>query len=177
MIYKVNATEIEQLVNEMGKSIYGFCYKIVRNTFEAEELYQQTFLRALELSDKIDKYDNPKAFLISLSISIWKNQIRKSARHERIAPTVQITEDNKEMLKDNFSIEKHIIEWERKEIINEVINSLEDKSRIPLILYYNAGFSVKEIAKICKCPQGTVKSRLSKAREKVRKGLVTKGYE
>ena len=136
----MNATEIEQLIDEIGKSIYGFCYKIAGNTFEAEELYQQTFLRALELSDKIDKYGNPKAFLISLSISIWKNQIRKNARHERIAPTMQITEENKEIFEDDFSIEKHIIEWEQKEIINEVINSLEDKYRIPLLLYYNTGF-------------------------------------
>ncbi|MDF2685036.1 MAG: hypothetical protein K0S55_217 [Clostridia bacterium] len=172
----MNAFEIEQLIDEYGTSVYGFCRKLAVNPYDTDDLYQQTFLKALELADKIDKEKNPKAFLISLSISIWKNNIRKNVRHERIAPTSPISEIDEETVCNEFNTERVVIEKELFTVVNKIINCLDSKYQIPLILHYNADLSVEEIAKICNCPKGTVKSRLHKARKLVKKELGELGY-
>ena len=83
----MKASGISGLVDLYGKDIYSFCKKLTYNEFDAEELYQDTFLKALEIASRIDEEDNPKSFLLSISVSLWKNKQRKYARRMRIAPT------------------------------------------------------------------------------------------
>jgi RNA polymerase sigma-70 factor (ECF subfamily) len=172
----MNAFVIEELINEYGTAVYGFCRRLAVNPYDMDDLYQQTFLKALELADKIDKYNNPKAFLISLSVSIWKNNIRKNVRHEQIAPTLPFDEMDEEVIGSEFDTEKVVIEKSLYNEVDKIINSFDSKFRIPLILFYNAELGIEEIAKICSCPEGTVKSRLHKARELVKKKLEELGY-
>jgi len=82
----LNNMDIDSLVMLYGKAVYGFCLKLARNKDNADDLYQETFLKALELGTKIDKSNNPKAFLISIAVGLWKNNRRKYARRQRIAP-------------------------------------------------------------------------------------------
>ena len=55
-----------------------FCCHLTGNVQEAEELYQDTFLKAVELMKNIDYENNPKSFLISIALRLWKNKKRKS---------------------------------------------------------------------------------------------------
>lgn len=106
----LDINDIECLIDEYGDIIYSFCRKLAINKEDAEDLYQQTFLKALELRDKIEKNKNPKNFLITISISIWKNSIRKKVRRNRIAPTINIYDyDSKDILGNSQSIEGDII--------------------------------------------------------------------
>ncbi|GIO42748.1 RNA polymerase sigma factor [Paenibacillus apis] len=57
--------ELIELVELHGKAVYGFCYNLTRNKEDADDLYQDTFLKAAELRHKMDMSGNPKAFLIS----------------------------------------------------------------------------------------------------------------
>ena len=163
--------EIEKLVDDYGKAVYGFCRKLTVNSYDADDLYQQTFLKALEVADRINRNENPKAFLISLSIGIWKNQIRKEVRHQSIAPTTAITDENEEFLPSNFNVETTVISNELKIAVNQILNTLEDKFRLPLLLYYTAEMPLESIAKAMKCPKGTIKSRLHKGRMLVKEKL------
>lgn len=58
--------ELERIIDSYGNSIYSFCNKLTNNKTDADDLYQQTFLKALEICEKIDENKNVKAFLISL---------------------------------------------------------------------------------------------------------------
>ena len=69
--------ELEQFIATYGTDIYSFCVYLTGNRPEAEELYQDTFLKTLELLDKIQKDGNPKSYLLSVAIRIWKNRNRK----------------------------------------------------------------------------------------------------
>lgn len=64
--------ELEQFIATYGTDIYSFCVYLTGNRPEAEELYQDTFLKTLELLDKIQKDGNPKSYLLSVAIRIWK---------------------------------------------------------------------------------------------------------
>lgn len=172
----MDITDLSELVDLHGRAIYGFCHKLANNRTDADDLYQETFLKAVELCHKIDKYNNPKGFLVSVSIGIWKNKRRKYARRKRIALFEEFNEDviNSSVETSEYLAavesdpEKAVISNELKDMLQAAANSLNDKLRIPLYMYYTAGMSNEDISVCLKIPLGTVKSRLYKARKQLK---------
>ena len=70
-------SELESLIHSSGKDIYSFCEQLTRSRIEAEELYQDIFLQAVQKLDKIDIDNNPKSYLLSMAVMLWKNKKRK----------------------------------------------------------------------------------------------------
>lgn len=169
----MSIAELEQCIDSYGKDVYAFCKQLTGSVLEADDLYQDTFLKALELSERIEYNRNPKSYLISVSLRIWKNKKRKYAWRNRIAGMEElneVSEKNTFFIVEN-PVEEQFLESEmRKRVLNEV-KKLEEKYRIPVILFYTSGLSTGEIARTLKIPQGTVKSRLHKAKEILRKNL------
>ncbi|MEG0857470.1 MAG: RNA polymerase sigma factor [Terrisporobacter sp.] len=170
--------DIENIISEYGNVIYKFCIKLTGNKDDGEDLYQQTFLKAVEIKHKIDKNNNPKSFLVSMSVKIWKNSVRKNGRRKSIAPSVNIDEYEFMDVKDTkANLESNIIKKETEKEVNLVVKNLEDKFKLPVIMHYTAELSLEEIAKALKIPKGTVKSRLHKARQIIKKEMEDMGYE
>ena len=136
-------SDIEKLVDDYGKDVYNFCQKLTYDEFDAEELYQDTFLKVMDVYNRIDKEKNPKSFLISICISLWNNKKRKYARRNRIAQTEYIDEDYKSnTYKSDVTPESEMLKKELCDVINGFINELDDKMRIPFLLFYYQGMSV-----------------------------------
>ncbi len=169
----MNVIQLEQCINEYGNDIYAFCKRITGNRQEAEELYQDTFLKALELGDKIDYEQNPKSYLVSIALRIWKNRRRKYAWRKRIAATEELIEEMaaEESIAQESSVEEVLLQEELKEQVKRAVARLDERYRLPIYFYYTLQFSVEEIGKIMKLPTGTVKSRLHKARKLLKKEL------
>ncbi len=162
----MDISELNELVSMYGNAVYGFCHKLAKNRIDADDLYQETFLKALELCHKIDKNNNPKGFLISIAIRLWKNNSRKYARRKRLAEIEELHEDtHSSTINDNSTPEEIAISNELRSRIQTAADTLNDKLRLPLYMYYTAGMSNEDIAAALKIPQGTVKSRLYKARK------------
>lgn len=174
-------TELEQCIDEYGKDIYSFCRQITGSTQEGEDLYQDTFLKAMELSGRMDKKNNPKSFLLSIAIRLWKNRRRKYAWRQRIAGTESL--DAKIEMSglsggtEERLPEEEILTREQSDFVRKCIAELSEKYRIPIYLYYCTEFSVKEISGCLKLPEGTVKSRLHKARTMIKERLEACGYD
>ncbi len=166
----MDITEVEELVSTHGKAVYGFCYKLSKNKTDADDLYQETFLKAMELYFKIDSKNNPKGFLISVAVRLWKNNRRKYARRNRLAPTEEISENicSSYINHSEVSPENIVISNELRNNLLAAADKLNDKLRIPLYMYYTAGMSNEDIAAALRIPLGTVKSRLYKARKVLR---------
>lgn len=168
----MNVKELEQCINVYGKDIYAFCRQLVYNRQDAEELYQDTFLKAMELLDHIETEKNPKSYLLSISIRLWKNRKRKSAWRNRIAQMESLSKEGNEVwMKSDWSMEEEILRKEQQEEIRRAVRQLEEKYRIPVCLYYMEELSIADISKVLKLPQGTVKSRLYQARKILKKQL------
>lgn len=165
----MDINEIIELVKLHGKSIYGFCYKLTGNKEDTDDLYQETFLKAMELRLKMDASRNPKAFLISIAIRLHKNYRRKLAWRHRIAPTAELGEAA--IKPGSISPEDAVLSLELRTMIQDAAHRLDDKLKLPLYMFYTADMTVEEIASALRIPQGTVKSRLHKARKTMRKGL------
>lgn len=170
--------DIENIISEYGSVIYKFCIKLTKNKEDGEDLYQQTFLKAVELKHRLDKNNNSRSFLVSVAVKTWKNFVRKNNRRNSIAPSMNIDDYDSMDIKDsNINTEQNIIKREIENEVNLVISKLEDKFKLPLIMYYTVEMSLDEIAKALKIPKGTVKSRLHKARKIIKKELEDMGYE
>ena len=80
--------ELEQCISKYGSDIYSFCLHLTGNRQQADELYQETFLRAVEKQAEIDAEGNVKSYLLSVAVRLWRNWKRKAAWRSRIAAVV-----------------------------------------------------------------------------------------
>lgn len=162
--------DISDLIGLYGDNVYALCRKLAKNKADTDDLYQDTFLKAMERCHNIEENRNPKGFLISIAVKLWKNKSRKYARRSKIAPQEELIDgaDYSYLFYDNLTPEDIVISRELVVTINRAVDTLNDKLRLPLYLYYTADMSNREIANILKIPQGTVKSRLFKAKRLVR---------
>lgn len=144
----MDRAQLEQCIEDYGKDIYAFCSRMAVNRQEAEELYQDTFLKAVELDSKIDYENNPKSYLASIAMRLWKNRKRKYAWRQRIAAMKQFIDE--EALKDGDDetdvqenpVEESWLEKERKIQVREAVAALDEKYRILVYLYYTMQLSV-----------------------------------
>ena len=162
----------KDLVDNYNEQIYKFCCRLTYSKEDAEDLFQDTFLKAFEQLPKINISNNPKNFLFSTALYLWKSRKRTYARRNRIAP-VQPLDDG---MFSGINMEDCIMAEEENRIVRELVESLTEKLKIPTILYYTVEMNVQDIALTLKIPVGTVKSRLFKARKLIEEGLVENGH-
>lgn len=165
--------ELEMCITEYGKDIYSFCKHLTNNPLEADDLYQDTFLMAVELKEKIDYGNNPKSYFLSVALRIWKNKKRKFAWRKRIADVRSIVDEKDAEMGESteLSLEERIIKREKDVSVREAVNKLPDKLKIIVLLFYMEELSTAQVAEVMKIPIGTVLSRLYQARKILRKEL------
>lgn len=177
-------TELEKCINEYGSEIFSFCRYLTRSVQEGEELYQDCFLRALELEVKGAQGDNPKSYLLSIAINLWKNKRRKYAWRKRILnmdSLEQVTDSYGEqrvlLPQEGAQPEEEVLSKEMAELVRKLLAALPEKYKLPLYLYFAAELSIKEMALCLKIPEGTVKSRLHKAKQLMKEKLEEIEYD
>ena len=165
--------KIEVLIRDYGKDIYSFCMYLTGNRDEADDLYQQTFLVALE-KNSIDMENNPKSYLLSIAVNIRNNNRRKLLwRKEKYdADSLNILENISD---DRPTAEEEMIIRDRNRMIRQAVSELPEKMRQVVILFYTEELPISQIASILHTSEGTVKSRLHYAK-KTLKGRLEK-YE
>ena len=169
--------EIEKLVDEHGKSIYNFCVYLAKNKNDGDDLFQETFLRVLEISSKINRQGNPKSYVMSIAVNIWKNTVKKNTRRTQIASTVELDADESYAVADINSVTEDIVlEKIKNDELTKVINNLQDKHRIPIILFYSEEMKISEISSIINKPEGTIKRLLHEAKNEIKKEMGRLGY-
>lgn len=142
-----------ELINENKLNIYRVARGILSNEYDIEDAIQNTVIKAYEKINALKKNELFRTWLIRILINECNEIIRKNKR------MIFINESNHE--------EKYNDRYENIDLTN-AINSLNDELRITTVLFYFEDMSIKDIASILKIPSGTVRSRLSRAREKLR---------
>lgn len=166
--------ELEEVIAREGKNIYSFCLHITGRKLLADELYQDTFLKATEKMDTLQVDGNVKSYLLSVAMMLWKNQKRKFAWRNRIAPVEVLDEQMQETVGGNEDILDDCLRQEQCKLVRKAVSALPDKYRTCVLLYYMEEMSVAQVAEILKIPKGTVMSRLSVARKRMQTEL--EGY-
>jgi RNA polymerase sigma-70 factor (ECF subfamily) len=149
---------INHYINQYGKKLYGLCRTLCTNSYDADDLYQDTWLKVVK---NIDKYDNSKEFepwLTRICVNTYRNKLRRL----NTSPIY----DGFNSTEEKIAVMENIQKPEQSDFshIHEAINKLPEKLRITIILFYFRDMDINKVSEVLKIPQGTVKSRLNKAR-------------
>ncbi len=171
--------ELTECIDTYGRDIYSFCRHLTGNVQEADELYQDTWLKAVELLEDIDSAGNVKSYCLSVTLRLWKNRKRKFAWRKRIVETQDyLDEEGLEYISDNSpTSEERILEEERDRLVWNAVEALPEKLKTVILLYYMEELSVSQTAAAAGVPEGTVKSRLYQARKLLEQKLEGVLYE
>ncbi len=116
--------QLEKYINEYGRDIYLFCKRLTQNKNTADDLYQETFLKLWEL-DNVNDTENPKSYLLGISVNLWKNQCRKQMWRKRIADIVPASEESQiEHFSAADSVEDTVISNQEKLLVVVPIDKL-----------------------------------------------------
>lgn len=151
-------------------ALFGYAMALTRDMSEAEDLVQETYLRATSASHHPDPDSNLKGWLFVIMRNAWLNQIR----HKNNGPHFVELETSEQAV-DETQENPHVVYLRKleREQVREAIDSLPDAYREIVVLRDIEGFTYQEIATVLDCPAGTVMSRLGRARGKLRKLLST----
>lgn len=195
----MDRAELIDLIEAYGKDIYSFCLSLTGNKADAEDLYQDSFLSLIRKQSSVAAVTNPKSYMLTVVVRRWKDKKRKYARRQQLVPMEsldELEEKNGNILtasvhgldygtghQGNFGSaadyqpEKELLNLELQQEIRSIVSELDDKIKIPVYLYYMEELSVAEISRMLHLPQGTVKSRLHRARIIMKERMVELGYE
>lgn len=167
----MNRQQLETIISTCGNDIYSFCLYLTKDTLLAEELYQDIFLTAIH-QDRIDFAVNPKSYLLGIAVNLWRNKNRKFALRQQKVNTIYMScLETEDITDDKYDVDEIVERNEIKERVHHAVDNLRNKYKIPVLLFYMEEMNISQIADILKIPQGTVKSRLYKARKILEKQL------
>jgi RNA polymerase sigma-70 factor (ECF subfamily) len=157
-------------------SLYGAALRMTRNAPDAEDLVQETYLRAFRGFSSFQEGTNLKAWLYRILTNSFINTYRKKQRQPQV---VEGPDDIEEWyLFDKLggqsvegSAEEEVLDRIPDAEVKAALESLSDNFRLPVLLADVEGFSYKEIAEIMDTPIGTVMSRLHRGRKALEKAL------
>jgi RNA polymerase sigma-70 factor (ECF subfamily) len=152
--------------------LYSYALTLTRDQTEAEDLVQETYLRAVRAFGELSPNSNLKGWLFVILRNAWLNQLRHARSGPRFVE-LETEEGNCSGWADAGMSDPYVLylrKIEREEIV-EAIARLPVLHREVVILRDIEGFSYQEIAAMIGCPAGTVMSRLGRAREKLRRIL------
>jgi RNA polymerase sigma-70 factor, ECF subfamily len=159
----------QSLVQTYQQSILRLSLSILQDPCEAEEVTQDVFITALDALDTYRGDASFKTWLFSITINLCRMRLRKRKTRDLLLNTLQTF----------FRLsgagpthpEEIIIQREAEGALWKAVNALDEKHRLPILLYYEHDMPVNEIAQALNLPTGTVLSRLYTARERLRKAL------
>jgi RNA polymerase sigma-70 factor (ECF subfamily) len=162
--------------------LYGFCVRLTNHPSDAEDLVQETLLRAMRAYDGLREPARAKGWLFAIATNAWRDLSRARGREIRTVPIDALDADGDEFslfqtiaIEDPFpySDELHLdfLRLFRDEDIGAVFGSITPVFRLPLILTVIHGFSCKESAAMLDIPLGTLLSRLHRGRKQLERGL------
>lgn len=169
--------KLEELLIKYEKKIFNLLYTLCSNTADAQDLTQETFLKAYKKLHTFRQESEISTWLCCIAINSWKNKVRHNSRrglfkilsldffNKHDKPAVDNIRDN---LPDPG---QEAIGKEMVTLVKAEISSLPPKYKVALTLHIN-NMSYTEIAEILKCRPGTAKSLVCRAKIKLKEKLM-----
>lgn len=169
------------LLDDHGEALYGYCVHLARHQADAEDLLQETLIRAIRGQERLRDPERVRPWLFTIATNAWRDRQRALSRRPATVPLDPEAADEDFSLfatvamEDPFpySDELHLdfLRLFRDEDLQAVFGEISPSHRLPLILTAVHGFSCKESAAILDIPLGTLLSRLHRGRKQLERGL------
>jgi RNA polymerase sigma-70 factor (ECF subfamily) len=159
---------VPEMYIENIDGLYSYAMILTRNQAEAEDLVQETYVRAIPAMGSLRDGSNMKGWLFTILRNVWFNQLRKWRNAPQMTE-IQVKDGDADSFaepsKDSHDLYVSKMEAER---VRAAIQELPVDFREIILLREYEDLSYREIASVLDCPVGTVMSRLGRARAKLR---------
>lgn len=150
-----NISAIENVLDTYGNAILRLAYSYIHNMSDAEDILQDTLIKYMQSSPAFLTEGHKKAWLLHVAANLSKNKI------------------NYNKIRETDELEETLVAEEREDLsfVWEAVKALPEKYREVLHLYYQEGYSIKEISKILNRNENSVRSDLKRGREALKQVL------
>ena len=148
--------------------LYGYAMSLTRNHAQAEDLVQETYVRAIPAMGRVQTHSNMKGWLFTILRNIWLNELRKWRNRPQLVEIDHadgVADSVVEPSRNSHDLYVSKIETEQ---VRAAIQELPVDFREIILLREYEDLSYQEIASVLNCPVGTVMSRLARARRTLR---------
>lgn len=150
--------ELEQVMKAYGTTVYRLAYSQLRSRSDADDIYQEVFLRYFRKRPMFQSEEHRKAWLLRVTINRCKSFVTSSWMRHTVP------------LEDQVSFPEP-----EEQSLDEALRCLQPKDRILLHLFYFEELSVREISKLLNRKESTVRTQLTRARQRL--GKIMKGED
>ncbi|MFA0732222.1 MAG: hypothetical protein LKKZDAJK_002883 [Candidatus Fervidibacter sp.] len=166
----------EELFRLFQGTVYNTALQLLGNPEDAEDVTQDAFLRAWEQLPKLTAPEAFRNWLLTITVNLCRSHFRKAS-----PPTESLDaplegddaeeEPTREIADEGVDAETIVLQRETARLVRRAVAELPLAFREVIVLHYFEGLELADIAKILRVPIGTVKSRLARAREQLRRKL------
>ncbi|MEG0261136.1 MAG: RNA polymerase sigma factor [Lysinibacillus sp.] len=168
--------KLEGVYEEFNRYIYHLCLKLTRNSVEAEDLMQEVWVKVVRYENNVAEVEHIKAWLTTITMNTFRDRYRKKVRRGKYmmnqpetldVPILDLVPNNE--ISTEEKIEKDVI----TQVVQEKMGQLDTIYQKTLWYFYIDQYSLVEISNIMKVSIGTVKSRLFRAKARLKEMLVS----
>lgn len=163
---KTPAYDIEALIRQYGNDVLRTAYMYVKDIHTAEDIFQDVFIKVNQKLSTFEGNSSIKTWIIRITINTCKDYL-KSAWNRRVVPMMEYQEDSIISETDYDDVERQ----DTKDLIMKEVLSLPSKYKDIVLCVYYQQMSLTEAANALGLAEGTVKSRLSRARKRLKAAL------
>lgn len=166
---------LETVYEEYNRYIFHLCLKLTRNNTEAEDLMQEVWVKVVRYENNMDQVDHVKAWLTTITMNTFRDRYRKKVRRSKYmihqpetldVPILDLVPNNELLTEEK--IEKEVV----SKLVQEKIGQLDAIYQKTLWYFYIDQYSLAEISTLMKVSVGTVKSRLFRAKARLKEMLM-----
>ncbi len=155
----------ESLVLRHGPMVLGLCRQVLRDSHEAEDAFQATFLLLARNAATIKNLDSLASWLYGVAYRVSLKAKAGARRRAHEGPGVEMA------VSEPLDLDRHDLQ----PLLHDEVNRLPEKYRAPILLCFFEGQTHEEAARQLNCPTGTVKGRMARAKEMLRSRLERRG--
>lgn len=152
--------ELKRILDIYGDGLFRFAYSYVHNEADAQEIVQDVLLQLLKYKPSFENETKEKAWLFKTAANLSRNRIRFNQSRE--ADPL----DDRFIAKDEQDLS----------FVWDAVKTLDENSRAVIHLFYQEGYTTREISEILNKNEGTIRSLLSRARNQL-KGILKEAYD
>lgn len=166
---------LTKVYDDYNRYIFHLCLKLTRNTSEAEDLMQEVWVKVVRYEATVEEVDHVKAWLTTITMNTFRDRYRKNVRRSKYmmnqpeqldVPILDLVPNN------DISTEEQIEKVEITKIVQEKMQKLDAIYQKTLWYFYVDQYSLAEISTLMKVSIGTVKSRLFRAKARLKEILL-----
>jgi RNA polymerase sigma-70 factor (ECF subfamily) len=159
---QASAVAIAALVDEYAGTLYRVAYSVLRNTADAEDAVQETYLRVLRHRDSLGEIRDPRVWLVRI---VWNVVLDRKRRSKTRPETDDIADLARMLPATGFTAEERVASVQHHQSVLRAVKRLPEKEQRVLILSAFEELSSVEIAQILGTTESTIRSRLFRARK------------